>query len=108
MLLTERCSLVSRNVYIALSAYAPVDCQAVISAWSLQQYAWETNLVCVCSQKLAAVTSDKVVHVFDESGERRDKFKTKAADPNSTQALLSAAWLSHQTALSWLWHRATT
>lgn len=38
-----------------------------------------------CSQKLAAVSTDKVVHVFDEHGERKDKFKTKAADSNSTQ-----------------------
>lgn len=30
--------------------------------------------------------ADKVVHVFDESGERKDKFKTKAADPSSTQS----------------------
>lgn len=30
--------------------------------------------------KLAAVTADKVVHLFDENGERKDKFKTKAAD----------------------------
>lgn len=29
--------------------------------------------------------ADKLVHVFDESGERKDKFKTKAADPSSTQ-----------------------
>lgn len=41
--------------------------------------------MCVCSQKLAAVTADKIVHVFDESGERKDKFKTKAADPSSSQ-----------------------
>jgi hypothetical protein len=32
------------------------------------------------SSKLAAVTSDKVVYLFDEHGEKRDKFKTKAAD----------------------------
>lgn len=33
--------------------------------------------------KLAAVTTDKVVYLFDESGEKRDKFKTKPADPNA-------------------------
>ena len=43
------------------------------------------SVVYDCSQKLAAVGADKVVHVFDESGERKDKFKTKAADPTSTQ-----------------------
>ena len=26
-----------------------------------------------------------MVHVFDETGERKDKFKTKAADPSSSQ-----------------------
>ena len=60
----------------------------MITAWSLEQYALDTNFVCSCSQKLAAVTSDKVVHVLDESGGRRDKFKTKGADPNSTQAYI--------------------
>lgn len=44
-------------------------------------------MVC-CSAKLAAVTIDKVVHLFDESGERKDKFKTKAADPNGSGAYL--------------------
>ena len=44
-----------------------------------------TPLLCLCSQKFAAVSADKVVHVFDESGERKDKFKTKAADPSSSQ-----------------------
>lgn len=39
----------------------------------------------LCSQKLAAVSTDRVVHVFNEHGERKDKFKTKAADSNSTQ-----------------------
>lgn len=38
--------------------------------------------VCACSGKLAAVTTDKVVHLFDDLGEKRDKFKTKAADQN--------------------------
>lgn len=38
--------------------------------------------------KLAAATADRVVHVFDEHGDKKDKFKTKAADPNSTAAYL--------------------
>lgn len=41
-----------------------------------------------CSLKLAAATADRVVHVFDEHGEKKDKFKTKGADPNSTGAYL--------------------
>jgi intraflagellar transport protein 172 len=31
--------------------------------------------------KLAVATSDRVIHLFDETGERKDKFPTKAADP---------------------------
>jgi intraflagellar transport protein 172 len=30
--------------------------------------------------RLAAVTTDRIVHLFDENGERRDKFSTKPAD----------------------------
>jgi len=33
-----------------------------------------------CSGKFAAVTTDKVVYLFDEGGERKDKFKTKPGD----------------------------
>lgn len=29
---------------------------------------------------MAAVTTDKVVYLFDENGEKRDKFKTKPSD----------------------------
>lgn len=39
-----------------------------------------------CSSKLAAVTTDRVVYLFDDVGEKRDKFKTKPAEqggPNS-------------------------
>lgn len=36
-----------------------------------------------CSAKLAAAAADKVVHLFDEAGERRDKFKTKPGDGGS-------------------------
>ena len=38
--------------------------------------AWSPN-----NQKLAVATHDRVVHLFDETGERKDKFPTKAADP---------------------------
>lgn len=31
---------------------------------------------------MAAVTTDKVVYLFDDNGDRRDKFKTKPADPS--------------------------
>ena len=32
------------------------------------------------NQRLAVVTGDRVVHLYDENGERRDKFSTKPAD----------------------------
>lgn len=35
------------------------------------------------SGRLALVSTDKVVYLFDENGERRDKFKTKPAEANS-------------------------
>ena len=36
---------------------------------------WSAN-----NRRLAVVTVDRVVHLFDENGERRDKFSTKPAD----------------------------
>jgi len=37
--------------------------------------AWSPN-----NAKLAVATADRVILLFDESGERRDKFSTKPAD----------------------------
>lgn len=37
--------------------------------------AWAPN-----NKRLAVITVDRVVHLFDENGERRDKFSTKPAD----------------------------
>ena len=37
--------------------------------------AWSPN-----NRRLAAATSDRVVHLFDEHGEKKDKFSTKPAD----------------------------
>ena len=31
-------------------------------------------------RKLAAVTADRVVHLFDENGEKKDKFSTKPGE----------------------------
>ena len=39
--------------------------------------AWAPN-----NTKLAVVTVERVVILFDELGEKRDKFATKPADPN--------------------------
>jgi intraflagellar transport protein 172 len=36
---------------------------------------WSPN-----NKRLAASTSDRVVHLFDELGEKKDKFSTKPAD----------------------------
>ena len=33
-------------------------------------------------QKLAAAASDRFIYLFDETGDKRDKFKTKPADPD--------------------------
>ena len=38
--------------------------------------AWSPN-----NQRIAVATHDRVVHLFDEMGERKDKFPTKPADP---------------------------
>jgi intraflagellar transport protein 172 len=42
--------------------------------------AWSPN-----NAKLAVVTVDKVVYLFDEAGEKQDKFSCKAADPTKAQ-----------------------
>ena len=38
--------------------------------------AWSPN-----NLKLAVCTADRVILLFDETGEKRDKFSTKPADP---------------------------
>ncbi|GBF87714.1 intraflagellar transport protein [Raphidocelis subcapitata] len=38
--------------------------------------------------KLAAAAADRVLHLFDESGARRDRFRTKPADGNASGAYL--------------------
>lgn len=40
-------------------------------SWSLNQ------------QRLAVATSDRTIVLYDENGEKRDKFSTKAADQNN-------------------------
>jgi intraflagellar transport protein 172 len=42
--------------------------------------AWSPN-----SQKLAVAGADRVIQLFDETGERKDRFSTKPADPKSTR-----------------------
>ncbi|EAT43404.1 AAEL005155-PA [Aedes aegypti] len=40
--------------------------------------AWSPN-----NQKLAVATADRMILLFDENGDRRDKFSTKPGDPNA-------------------------
>ena len=50
---------------------------------------WSAN-----NRRLAIVTTDRVVHLCDENGERRDKFSTKPADPkgSKTYVVRGMAW----------------
>ena len=57
------------------SLASPQDGQAKVTA-----FAWSPN-----NAKLAVVTVDKVVLLFDDHGEKRDKFSTKASDPNNVR-----------------------
>ena len=45
----------------------------------------------LCSGRLAVVSTDRVVYLFDENGERRDKFKTKPSDPNGASTYIVRA-----------------
>eukprot|EP00116_Pleurobrachia_bachei_P009927 sb/3470189/ len=51
------------------------DGQAKVTA-----FAWSPN-----NAKLAVVTVDRVILLFDDHGEKRDKFSTKPSDPNNTR-----------------------
>ena len=42
----------------------------------VQAVTWSANC-----QKLAVATSDRVITLYDELGEKKDRFATKAADP---------------------------
>jgi hypothetical protein len=41
----------------------------------IQAMAWSPN-----NQKFAVCTADRVIHLFDDMGEKRDKFSTKPCD----------------------------
>ncbi|KAI8469208.1 MAG: intraflagellar protein IFT172 [Monoraphidium minutum] len=49
--------------------------QAADGIHKISHAAWTPD-----NTKLAVATADRVVHLYDKSGERRDKFRTKAAD----------------------------
>jgi len=54
------------------------------------------------NKKLAVVTTERVVHLCDENGERRDKFSTKPADSKGPKAYLvrGMAWSPDSTKLA--------
>jgi intraflagellar transport protein 172 len=74
------------------TALAPGDQVARVTAVS-----WSPN-----NRRLAAATSDRVVHLFDEHGERRDKFSTKPAQANGARnyAVTALAWSPDSTKLA--------
>ncbi len=50
--------------------------------------AWSPN-----NSKLAVSTNDRVILLYDEHGERRDKFATKPADPKVNSIYFSQIFL---------------
>uniref|UniRef100_A0A7S0YIK8 Intraflagellar transport protein n=1 Tax=Polytomella parva TaxID=51329 RepID=A0A7S0YIK8_9CHLO len=58
---------------------------------------WSPN-----NARLAVATTDRIVYMFDEQGERKDKFKAKPADPNgpSTFVVKSMAFSPDSTKLA--------
>eukprot|EP00899_Mesostigma_viride_P028336 jgi/Mesvir1/8688/Mv02626-RA.1 len=58
---------------------------------------WSSN-----NQRLAAVTTDRVVHLFDENGERKDKFSTKPGDSKGPKNYIvrGMAWSPDSTRLA--------
>lgn len=56
------------------------------SAAKITALAWAPN-----NNKLAVCGVDRVVLLFDDQGEKRDKFATKPADPSVSVAVETAA-----------------
>jgi len=58
---------------------------------------WSSN-----NRRLAACTTDRIVHLFDENGERRDKFSTKPADAKGPKNYIvrGMAWSPDSTKLA--------
>ena len=68
---------------IRVSSFLAQDGAAKVTA-----VAWAPN-----NKKFAVCTVDRVVQLYDDQGEKRDKFSTKPADPNvnATHAVILAA-----------------
>ena len=62
--------------YISLHLFLNSSLILQDGACKVTAMAWSSN-----NQKLAVVTMDRVVLLFDELGEKRDKFATKPANP---------------------------
>jgi intraflagellar transport protein 172 len=46
---------------------------------------WSPN-----STRMAVATADRVVHIFDENGEKKDKFSTRPADKDNKSYIVRA------------------
>lgn len=58
---------------------------AVDGMQKISSVTWSPN-----GQKLAVSTADRVVHLYDDSGERKDKFPTRPAEKNQTSYVVRA------------------
>ena len=74
------------------SVYAPQETIAKVTG-----IAWSPN-----NRRLAIVTTDRVVHLCDENGERRDKFSTKPGDAKGPKSYVvrGMAWSPDSTKLA--------
>ena len=72
--------------------YAPQETIAKVTG-----IAWSPN-----NRRLAIVTTDRVVHLCDENGERRDKFSTKPGDAKGSKSYIvrGMAWSPDSTKLA--------
>jgi len=72
--------------------YAPQETIAKVTG-----ICWSAN-----NRRLAIVTTDRVVHLCDENGERRDKFSTKPGDSKGSKAYVvrGMAWSPDSTKLA--------
>ena len=58
---------------------------AVDGMQKISAVTWSPN-----GQKLAVSTADRVIHLYDDSGERKDKFPTRPAEKNQTSYVVRA------------------
>jgi len=70
------------------ASHVTTDEPVFISLYLAQTVCWQEGAAKICclawapnNNKMAVCTYDRVVLLYDEQGERRDKFATKPADP---------------------------